>query len=133
MNKPEYLTQLIEMASKASGSDYALAKKLGVNRSNVSMWKHGKQSCPPADQALMAHIAGMDAEAWASRALIAQHAGTEKGEMLAVALGKALALTGAVLGSAGAHAQETLSYLIRCIERLSCFPPSEPHFKAATV
>jgi len=133
MSKPEYLDQLLEMASKAAGSDYKLAAFLNQPRSAVSMWKAGTRPCPAGDVALMADLTGMDAEAWLARATVAQYAGTAKGERLAKALGKALLATGAVLGSAGAHAQETLSYLIRCIERLSSFPPSEPHFKAATV
>jgi len=117
--KPEYLDQLIDRASKAAGSDYKLAQKLGVTRQNVSNWKHGKQTCPVADQALMAELAGLPAEEWLSRAVVAQYSGTPKGEALAKALGKALAVTGAGIASSGAHAVtaagETLSYFIRCI------------------
>ena len=119
MSKPDYLDQLIDMASTAAGSDYRLAKALGVPRQRVSNWKHGHTTCPAADVALMAQIAGMDAEAWLSRATVAQYEGTPKGEKLAVALGKALLATGAALVTSGASAAGVCDYLIRCIERLS--------------
>ena len=123
MEKPEFLDQLINMASAAAGSDYKLAKALEVTSQRVSDWRHGRQKVPAADVALMAHLAGMDAEAWASRALIWQYEGTPKGEKIAAVLGKALAVTGAALGSFGASAAtlgtstvlEPVSYLIRCI------------------
>jgi len=133
MSKPDYLDQLIDLASKAAGSDYKLAQELGTSRQTVSNWRHGHKTCPAGDVALMAELAGMDPEAWLARATVAQYEGTAKGERLARVLGKALAVTGAVLGSAGANACQTFDHFIRCIERLSCFPPSEPHFKANTV
>ena len=118
MSKPDFLGQLIELASKAAGSDYKLAGMLDQPRSAISMWKAGKRTCPVADVALMAHIAGLDAEAWVNRAVVAQYTGTPKGEKLAVALGKALLVTGGVLVGSGAHATELISaglgYVIRC-------------------
>lgn len=80
MNKPEYLDQLIDLASKAAGSDYKLAAALGVTRQNVSNWRHAKTSCPVADQALMAGIAGLDPVAWNARATAAAYEGTPKGK-----------------------------------------------------
>jgi hypothetical protein len=116
MTKPEYLDQLIDLASKATGSDYKLAAELGVTRQNVSNWRHAKTPCPVGDQALMAQLAGMDPEAWTARAVVAQYEGTPKGEKLAVALGKALLATGAVIASSGANAaHNAVGYLIRCI------------------
>ena len=115
MTNPDYLTQLIERASVKAGSDYKLAKILHVQRSAVSMWKANKRPCPAGDQALMAAIAGLDAEAWAARAVISQYEGTEKGELLKQALKKALLVTGAAIVSVSAHAQESITYLIRCI------------------
>jgi len=124
--KPEYLDELIDRASKAAGNDSQLAKRLEVNRQTVSNWRHGERPCPAADQALMAHIAGMNAEEWGARALIAQHEGTEKGELLKQVLKKALAATGAALGSFGASAHTVTDALlkpiadfIRCIACLS--------------
>jgi len=133
MTKPDYLDQLLSKAAETAGSDYKLAQYLDVNRATVSQWRSGKRTCPPGEVALMAQLVGMDPEAWGIRAIVAQYAGTPKGEKLAVALGKALAVTGAVLGSAGASACQAFDHFIRCIERLSSFPPSEPHFKATTV
>ena len=113
--KPDYLERLIDLASETAGSDYKLAKKLGSSRQAISDWRHGRKTCPPGDVALMADIAGMDGEAWAARAIVAQYEGTPKGEALARVLGKALVVTGAMIGSCGASAAEAVSYFIRCI------------------
>ena len=104
-NKPIFLDELIDRASKAAGNDSELARQIGTRRQAVNDWKHGRLTCPAADVALMAHIAGLDAEAWGARALIAQHEGTEKGKLLQQALKKALLATGAALGSCGVNAQ----------------------------
>ncbi len=93
--KPDYLDQLICRASAVAGSDYKLAQQLGVTRQNVSNWRHGKQKCPAGDVALMADIAGLDAEAWTARAVIASYGDTSKGKKIAGALKKAFAATGA--------------------------------------
>ena len=119
--KPEFLSQLIDKASNATGSDYKLATELGVTRFTVSNWRAGRKTCPAGDVALMAQLAGMDPEAWTARAVVAQYEGTPKGEKLAVALGKALLATGAVIASSGAAAYE---YFIRCIDWLSYLPIS---------
>lgn len=117
--KPEYFDQLLKLASEKAGSDYKLAQALKVSRGNVTDWKKGRRPCPPADQALMADLAGLDAEAWAARALIAQHEGSEKGTLLKQALKKALAATGVALATFGNQAQaatvEAVGYFIRCI------------------
>jgi len=124
---PDYLTQLIDQASEKAGSDYKLAKMLEVPRQNLSAWKHGRKTCPVADQVLMAELAGFKAEEWAARALVAQYEGTSKGDKLFRALGKTLAPIGAALASFGANARPIfshdenglLAYLIRCIEMLT--------------
>lgn len=122
MSKPDYLDQLIDKASAKAGSDYALAKMLGVSRSAVSDWRHSRKTCPVGDVALMADLAGLEAEKWVARALVAQYEGTPKGDKLYRVLGKALAATGAVLVSSGASATVIFStvetwgaYFIRCI------------------
>lgn len=127
MNKPDYLTQLIDKASKEAGNDATLAKMLEVTPSMISQWRYGKKSCPVADQALMAEVAGLDAAAWHARATVAQYEGTSKGDKLYRALGKALVVTGAVIASSGANAHQTfltitdtaIGHFIRCIEVLS--------------
>jgi DNA-binding transcriptional regulator YdaS (Cro superfamily) len=122
-SKPDYLDQLIDRASEKAGSDYRLAQMLEVGRSTVSQWRHGKKTCPAGDVALMADIAGLVAEDWTNRAVIAAYAGTSKGEKIARALGKALVATGAVIVTSGVNAGQIGSdigaYLIRCIVLLS--------------
>lgn len=104
MQDHDKLLELIEEASKVVGSDYKLAQMLEVSRSAVSDWKHGRKPCPPADIALMASVAGLDASAWLVRATIEKYEGTAKGDMLYKALGKALLATGAAVASSGANA-----------------------------
>jgi uncharacterized membrane protein len=76
----------------------------------------------------MAEIAGLKSEEWAARAIVAQYAGTEKGDKLYRALGKLLVATGAAIASSGANAQaifsltpiaDAVTNFIRCIKRLS--------------
>jgi hypothetical protein len=114
--KPDYLDELIDRASKAAGSGKALAQELEVANTVISDWKSGRKTCSPEDQALMAALAGLDAEAWGARAMIAKHAGTTKGAKLEGALKKALLATGAAAASFGAIAAENVAYLIRCID-----------------
>jgi len=118
--KPEYLDELINRASKAAGSDTALAKELEVSKTVISDWRGGRKRCSPEDQTLMAGLAGLEAEAWGARAMIAKHAGTTKGAKLEGALKKALLATGGALASFGATAAATASdamaYFIRCIK-----------------
>ena len=109
--KPEYLEELIDRASKAIGSDSALARELEVGRSKVSDWRAGRATCSPEDQALMAALAGLEARDWGARAMIAKHAGTSKGAKLEAALKKAFVATGAALASCGAIAGEVRSLL----------------------
>ncbi len=117
-NQPLVIT-LIDKASEQAGSDYKLAAMLHVSRFTVSAWKHGKKPVPTADIALMASIAGLDAQAWAARDLIAKHEGTAKGDALYKALGKALLATGAAVASFGANAHpislDSVFNFIRCI------------------
>ena len=122
--KPDYLDRLLDAASETAGSDYQLAKLLNTQRSAISMWRAGTRPCPVEDQALMASIAGLKADEWLTRAVIAKHEGTAKGDALFKALGKALVATGAVIGSVGANAQaifsltpiaDAVTQFIRCI------------------
>lgn len=109
MPNPEYLNTLIDKASERATSDYKLAKMLGVARQTVSHWRHNRKTCPVADQTLMASIAGLDAQAWAARAIVAQYEGTAKGDQLYKALGKSLLATGGVIVSSGASARQIFS------------------------
>lgn len=101
------LNELIDLASKIAGSDYKLAAALGAPRQHVSNWRHGKRTCTPEDMAVMASIAGLDAERVLVRATIEKHEGTKKGDMLMKALGKAWRATGGISVSAGVAALGT--------------------------
>jgi hypothetical protein len=90
------LLKLIEAAAAIAGSEYRLAKNLGVSPQVVSDWKHGRRTCTPEDWALLAYAAGLDPEEALIRAVVAKHADTPKGERLLTALGKGLQVTGAV-------------------------------------
>ena len=124
MSNPDYLTQLMDQASEAMGSDYKLAQALGQSRGAISDWRHNRRPCPIEDQILMASMAGLEADKWAVRAIIAKHEGSAKGDMLYKALGKALLATGAAIASSGASAQaifspnpitDAVNHFIRCI------------------
>lgn len=104
MKHLEELNLLIDKASSIAGSDYALAKTLGVPRQHVSAWRAGDRTATPADQALMAHVAGLDPVSTLARATVQQYEGKAKGDALMKALGKASRLTGAVAGFVGAVA-----------------------------
>lgn len=93
--KPEYLDELITKASAAAGNDSRLALALGVSRQNVNDWKKGRATCPVADQAIMAGLAGLDADAWLARATIESYAEGPKREVLKETLKKAWQATGA--------------------------------------
>jgi len=112
---PDYLNQLLDEAKKVTGSDYATAAAIGMSRQHVSNWRHGKD-CSPENVALLASVAGLKPEEWLVRAVIAKHEGTEKGDRLYKALGKASAVIGAAMASSGASAHQIFSVdFIRCI------------------
>jgi plasmid maintenance system antidote protein VapI len=108
MTHLESLNILIDKASEIAGSDYKLAQQLGVGRQTVSNWRHGRKTATPADQAILAHVAGLDPVVTLARATVEQHEGKAKGDQLMRALGKALLVTGGVMGSAGASAAAIL-------------------------
>ncbi len=104
MKHLDQLNELIDRASSIAGSDYKLAQALKIPRGHVSQWRHGKRTATPEDQAQLAGLAGLDAQAWLVRATLQKHEGTEKGDRLMKVLGKALLATGATVASAGASA-----------------------------
>lgn len=103
------INELIDRASSVAGSDNKLAQTIGTTRQSVSNWRHGHKPVPVEDVALMASIAGLEADKWALRALVMRHEGTEKGDRLLKALGKGLLATGAVIASSGASAAAIFS------------------------
>ncbi len=117
MQSTDELILLIDKAAAIAGSDYKLAKQLGIGRQTVSNWRHHQAPCPVEMQALLAHIAGLDPISELARAVVRKHEGTAKGDALMKALGKALLATGAALGSAGASALPIGSTIRAAIEQ----------------
>lgn len=98
MSTPEtraYVKSLIERASSVVGSQYRLAKLLGVPDSQVSNWKSGQRPCTAADRARIAAFAKEDAVLELIRATLEANDGTLRGEQLRAVLGNALRQIGA--------------------------------------
>ena len=90
------LIELIEKAGKEIGSEYKLAKALGMPQQNLSGWKSGKRTCTPEDRARLAGFAREDALQEFIRATLEKTAGTVRGEQLQRLLGKLPRQTGEV-------------------------------------
>lgn len=116
--KPSYLDELINRASKAAGSDAALARHLEQPRQAISDWRGNRKKCPAGDVALMAELAGLDADAWVARAVVSQYEGTTKGAKLEAALKKALVLTGVALASSSVQAAPAISAIADTLANL---------------
>lgn len=99
------LIELMDRARSIAGSDYKLAKQIGVTPQTLSNWRHGEKPCPAADVALIAEVAGLDPQEWLSRATLWKYQGTAKGDKLHKALGKTSAAITGVLVSSGAAAE----------------------------
>lgn len=114
MQHLEELNLLIDKAAAIAGSDYKLAKSLGVSRQAVSNWRHGHKVPSPAMRAIMANLAGLDAQTELARATVQSYEGTRVGDLLMRALGKASLATGVAVASAGAHAS-AISGVVRTL------------------
>ena len=110
MESPKDLIVLIDAGRSIAGSDYKLAKMIGVTPQTVSNWRHGEKPCPPADVALLASVAGFDPQEWLTRATLWKYEGTDKGDRLMRVLGKTSAAITAVLASSGANAAANFGY-----------------------
>lgn len=76
------LNVLIEQAAAIAGSEYKVAKALGVTPQQVCDWKAGRRTCSPEDRALLAEVAGVDPIAEIAEALAERWQGKPKGERL---------------------------------------------------
>jgi len=116
------LTVLIEKAAANVGSEYKLAKMMGLPQTVISDWKAERRSCTPPDRARLAGFAREDAIQELVRATLETTAGTLRGEQLSKVLGKLLHQTGEGLLSV-VLVLASLSfgsvYFIRCIVVLS--------------
>ena len=88
------INSLLDAAKAKTGSDYRTAKLLGLTSQAISDWRHGQKNAQPEDHALVAAVAGLDAEEALVRAVLEKHANKPKGERLLSALGNALRRTG---------------------------------------
>lgn len=115
--------ELIKRAAKQAGSEYKLAKMLGVAQQRITNWKDEDGiTCSPADRARLAAIAGEDAVQELVRATLEKHEGTLRGEQLRQVLGKRLqaiggaSTTGAAVALSLASLTATSSaQLLRCL------------------
>lgn len=82
---------LIDKASKACGSDAALARRMGIYPADVSNLRAGKRPLSPELAAEIADIAGEDARQAVIDSIIERNAASKKGPILREILGKALA------------------------------------------
>lgn len=87
----EYEKTLIDKASEVCGGNAALARRMGISRTLVSLMRHGDRKITPETAAELADIAGEDAREAAIKAIIEGAKGTRKENTLRNILGKALA------------------------------------------
>lgn len=119
---PNRVQSLIDAASERVGSQNKAAQAIGYTSEEISMWRTGRRKCPVEAQALLADLAGLNAQEVLTYAVIEKHANTPKGEKLLSALGKGLLHTIAGASCAiSASADWASSHFIRCIERLNLF------------
>jgi hypothetical protein len=92
MSNESRLNLLIAKAGEKAGSYYKLSKIIGYTESDISSWKAKRTACPIEAQALMAEVAGLNAEEVTLYAIIERAAekNPKRGELLARALGKGL-------------------------------------------
>lgn len=94
------VVRLLDAAKDRLGSDYKVAKVMGVPQQQVSEWRTGKRTCVAADRALLAGLAGEDALQELVRATLAKYDGTSRGDKLRQLLGNALPRIGGAAVSA---------------------------------
>lgn len=82
MQALEKLIFLIEEAGLIAGSEYKLAKRMGIPQTMLTDWKAGRRACSPADRAILAGIAGQDAKDELVRATLEREEGTRRGLLL---------------------------------------------------
>lgn len=121
MSTKEPLILLIEKAGAIAGSEYKLAKAMGIPQQTLSGWKAGRRPCTPPDRARLAGFAREDAVQELVRSTLESTAGTLRGEQLMRVLGKQLHQTGGATVTA-LHSLASLIYgwnmldIPRCIK-----------------
>lgn len=89
------IESLLDAAKAKTGSDNKTAALLGVPFQQISDWRGARKNPQPEDHALVAALAGLDAEEALVRAVLEKHANKPKGERLLSVLGNVLHRTGA--------------------------------------
>lgn len=87
----QYAELLIDKAIETCGSAAELARKMGIDRAEVTKLRQGKRPLSPELAAELADIAGDDAREAAIHAIIDRNADGRKGNLLREILGKATA------------------------------------------
>lgn len=129
----EKIAELINQASAVAGSDAKLAKLIEAPQPHISQWKSGNRPCPPADVALIAEIAGLDAAEWTLRAIAAKHEGTAKGDKLMRALkvgASAADPARAALESMATQLDDMPEVKQGILAVLNAFPPEDEKLKS---
>lgn len=90
MTQNKEAIKLITIAGVIAGSEYRLAKALGLPQSTLTDWKSGRKACTPPDRARLAIFAERDVAQELFKATIEHTAGTIRGEQLSKALEKYL-------------------------------------------
>jgi len=119
------LEALLEEAKKKTGSHYKTAKAIGVTPNRLNDWRQGRVKAQPEDHALIAAVAGMNAEEALIAAVLEKHRDTPKGERLVTALGKAMRAAGgaamlATFGSVAFLGREALEQLTTMYRTVKC-------------
>lgn len=84
------LRELIEQAGVIAGSEYKLARELGVAPRTVTDWKAGRRPCTATDRAVMADTAGLDPFEVIADAMLEKMGGKPKEQRLREILMKRL-------------------------------------------
>lgn len=87
----KYAKSLIDKAIDSCGSAAELARKMGIDRAEITKLSQGKRPLSPELAAEFADIAGDDAREAAIHAIIERNAEGRKGHLLREILGKGLA------------------------------------------
>ena len=119
MSNVDEITQLIEKAGTHVGSEYKLAKAMGIPQRTLSDWKANRRTCTPSDRARLAGFAREDAIQELVRATIDGAKGLKREQLIRV-LGKLSPQTGGalhsvVLGILSLTYGSTLIDIPRCI------------------
>lgn len=88
----QYAETLIDKAIESCGSAAELARRMGIDRAEITKLRQGKRPLSPELAAELADIAGDDAREAAIHAIIERNADGRKGHLLREILGKAVAV-----------------------------------------